>query len=145
MKVIELYDEFKRRGIEGAEIIYATEQAFSYGTNCFDLIFCEDPYVAVRFHYYPIQDEVEPIALIIVIRKEKGRDYKSLLETLLPFILAAEEDEEYLKIYVKPPNGNARELLNKAIEIGESIVKYLNKDSEVGILAYQPTECELRS
>ena len=145
MKVRELYEEFMRRGIEGAEIIYATEQAFSYGTNCFDLIFCDDPYVAIRFHYYPIQDEVEPIALIVIIKKEEGKDYKSLLETLLPFILAAEEDEEYLRIYINPPKGNAKELLDKAIEVGESIVKYLNKNSPVGILAYQPTECEPRN
>ncbi len=144
MKVREMYEEFERRGLERGEILYATEEAYSYGTNCFDLIFCFDPYVAVRFHYYPIQDEIEPIAIIIVIKKEKDKNYKDLVETLLPFILAAEEDEELLKIYVKPPKASAKALLDKAIEIADSVVKYLNKDSEVGILAYRPTECEPR-
>ncbi len=137
----DLWEVFKELGAEGISALEAAEESVTYGTNCFEVVVSERPYVALRFHYDPYNEVVRPIVLRIHINKKQFKADKKLVESTLPALISAEEDEDWLSIALRPPKGNAKEVLTTAMNVAEKLQKALGADARVGVLGHLPVDC----
>ena len=138
----DLYQAFEALGVNGIYALEATQQSASEGLYCFDLVLAEDPYVALRFYYNDVEDFVVPLALKVHLRKSRWKVSKESLEGVLPALMSAKEDEEWLSLTFNPPRGsNALEVLKNAIEMAKAVVKAVGSKEEASIKGHLPVEC----
>ncbi len=140
--VKELAEVFEKYGIDTAEAFSAVEESTTYGTNCFDLVFSDEPYVGLRFFYDSLNEKLIPVVVRIRIDKRKHKLPKEVLERTLPALLAAEEDEDTILLAVRVPRApTLTQLVDMMIELTNALKKTLGEQGGAGIVGYVPTDC----
>lgn len=137
----DLWSAFKELGIDGIHALEAASESETYGTNCFEVVLSELPYVAIRFHYNQYDDVVRPLIVRIHIKKDGKEVPKELVKSTLPALISAEEDEEWLSIALRPPTGNALDVLKTGMEIAKRVQEALDLKGPIGVLGHLPVDC----
>ena len=137
----ELGEVFEKRGLPSAEGFAAAEESVTYGTNCFDLVFSDEPYVALRLYYDNLNEKLRPVVVRIRVNKKLHSLGKEALEAILPALLAAEEDEDVLLIAARPPKAKSlEELVEQMEELARSLRKLVGEEGG-GLVGYAPADC----
>jgi len=140
-KLKELGEAFEKLGLEPAEAFSAAEESVTYGTNCFDLVFSDEPYVGLRLFYDNLNEELMPVVVRIRINKKLHKIGKEAIEAILPALLSAEEDEDVMLIAARPPRARSLEELIKSMEeLAKSLRKLVGEEGG-GLMGYVPTDC----
>jgi len=136
----ELREALEELGAEGIAAFEAAEESVTYGTNCFELVLSERPYAAIRFHHDQYSETVRPIVLRIHVKKEFNVP-KEVVESLLPALISAEEDQEWISIALRVPKAKSlKELIESSIEVIRAINMRIG-GGESGVKGYLPVEC----
>jgi len=137
----ELAEAFEAQGLPSIEAFSAAEESVTYGTNCFDLVFSDEPYVALRVYYDNLNKKLIPVVIRIMVKKGKHELKKEALEAILPALISAEEDQEVILIAARPP---AAESLKEMFELMKSLATSIRKlvgEGEASFLGYVPSDC----
>ncbi len=138
----EFYRAFEELKVGGVHALEATQQSASEGLYCFDVVLLEDPYVALRFYYNDVEDFLVPLAVRVHLKKSKWKVDRESLEKVLPALMSAHEDEEWLSLTFNPPRGSdAVEVLRNAVEMARAVARAVGSEEEASIKGYLPLEC----
>lgn len=142
ISVKEWVETLSKFNIQGPESFAILEESVTYGTNCFDLVFSDNPYVGLRFYYNNLDDTIIPVIIRIMIKKKDCKIDKEVLERILPSILAAEEDEDVILLALNVPKyENLEELLEQMIEVAKNIKVLCGRNEDARLEGYVPTDC----
>ncbi len=140
--VKEWVETLSKYNIQGPESFAILEESVTYGTNCFDLVFSDNPYVGLRFYYNSLDNTVIPVIIRIMIKKKDCKIDKEVLERILPSILAAEEDEDVILLALNVPKyENFDELMKQMIEVAKNIKVLCGRNEDARLEGYVPTDC----
>ncbi len=142
ISIKEWLNTLSKYNIGSPESLAILEESVTYGTNCFDLVFSDNPYVGLRFYYNNIDENVIPVVIRVMIKKSDCKLDKDVLERILPSILAAEEDEDVILLALSVPKYESLdELLKYMIEVARGIKSVCGLGKEVKLEGYVPTDC----
>ncbi|UXD22808.1 hypothetical protein IPA_08415 [Ignicoccus pacificus DSM 13166] len=137
----ELRRALEELGADGITAFEAAEESVTYGTNCFEIVLSERPYAGIRFQYDQYSESVRPLILRIHIKKKEFNVPKELVESLLPALVSAEEDEEWMSIALRlPKEDDPRKLIESAMEVVKTFNLRIG-GSESKIYGYVPVDC----
>ncbi|NPA85764.1 MAG: hypothetical protein GXO07_07195 [Crenarchaeota archaeon] len=140
-KLKELAEVFEKIGIGSREAFVAAEESATFGTNCFDLVFSDEPYVALRLYYDSMNDELIPVVVRIKVDKQEHELGKEALEAMLPALLSAEEDEEVILIAARPPKArDLKEMVEMMTDLSRAIRELVGEKGG-GLIGYTPADC----
>ena len=142
ISVKEWVETLSKYGIESPESFSMLEESVTYGTNCLDLVLSEKPYVGLRFYYNNFDEYLIPVILRVMIKKKDCKLNKDVLKSILPSILAAEEDQDVMLLALKVPKFDSLdELLRQGLEVAKSLKEICGTGKEARLEGYVPTDC----
>ncbi len=135
-------ERIAKYGIERPESFAVLEESVTYGTNCFDLVFSENPYVGLRLFYDSINEKIIPVVIRVMVKKKDCKIDKNVLEKILPSVLAAEEDEDVMLLALRVPKfEDLDELIQNMIEIAKNLKEVCGMKEGARLEGYVPTDC----